>query len=623
MGGRPTRRVLGKPAGKAVHGKDEIRILDDDGKLQGTVALDENLTLHHWMNEHARFEEELDRWKDFRSHQQTLEHKSLLRLTFDRGSIEQKLISILVKLNDWREFQCYQQEVKVRKALMLIWRSTEDIKRIINGETISTEFPSRPEMEYVMENYFRYSQVFLRQKRLETSRTQLAWIESQILEILVEACTSLEADVSLQQQLEMKLQQQANSFDQELKYLKARHVRSVQSPHQSAEIAQKLCHWGSEITRLMHEHFEWEMFVAWREKRSTTEETASVGEKVSNGHSSDLQIWEDYVLYRQTRLHGARNWVTGWEELLKMKESDLNTIPREHLSMLKSTISELQADVEKFQQEVQIAELRFRSAEQQLAELALQGSSLRTSDFTQSNVHPSLRLGPLDSGSNAIIPEDPTLPKDHRTTSSTVSPVTDIPDSVQLSNVQNRGEEIRAKGLDSIMRQPVTVAEVVVPDLVIADNNIQTTDAPSHPCPDGAIGDGEGSGLLHTPRTDVKDALMTDVEDLVNNCSGSASKVHSKGRSTRAKRKSPLPTHKAPTSRKLRSTKTLDQPFSSRVLKRAGKKPTRNAKAFTRKKTKALLSATSIEESPTDSPPPRRSQRLKEKATASISTAAT
>ena len=309
--------------------------------------------------------------------------------------------------------------------------------------------------------------------------------------------------------------------------------------------------------------------------------------------------------------------------MLKGRKDQVTTTPREHLGMLENTISELRADVEKFHQDVQIAQLRFRSAEQQLAEIASQQSCLGTSDSTQQNsTYPSLRLGQLDSDSTAFIHEDFTLSRDHQKTSSTVSPVTGIPDSVQLSNVMSKEEEIRAEENDTTKRQPIPVVEAIVSDRVIADNDIQTTDAPSHPCPDGATGNGEASGLLHSPRTDVKDASMTDVEDLVDTCSGSASKVHSKGRSTRGRRKSPLPAHQACTTKKTRSARTLDQPFSSKVLKHAAKKHTRNAKASTKKETKAIMSAISLEESPTKSPPLRRSQRLEEKAATSLCAAA-
>ena len=609
MGGRPTRQVREKPAGKAVYGKDEIRLVDDHGEFQGTVGLHENLTLHHWMSEHASFQEELDRWKEFRKFQKTMEQVPLLKFTFDSNKMDQRLIDILVRLSDWREFQYYQRE-KVGRALMCIRNSTESMKEIMHED-------------FALANHFSDRNVFSKQMDLETSQKQLEWVERQTLEILAEAYASLAANFSLLQELEMTLEQQASNFDQELKNLEAKPAYPVQYPHQAAELAQRLCHWGSEITRLIDEYLEWKVFLRWRKTPQCTEKEANTGEQASGGQVSDLQIWRDYVSYRRDQLDRARVWVAGWQAEIIFTENEINTVPREHLYMLESTISELRAKVDKFQQDVQIAELRVRSAEQQLDKLASQRSLLGPSYSTQQgDMHPSLPLSPPDTESTAIIPEDSTLPKDHRTTSSTVSPVTGIPESVQSSNVLDKGEEIRAKGHDTTKRQPVTVAEAVVPDQLIDDNGIQTTDPPSHPCPDGPIGDGEGSGSLHTPKTGVKDTLMTDVEDLVNTFSGSASKVHSKGRSTRVKRKSPLPTHQAPTSRKTRSTKTLDQPFSRKVLKHAGKKPTSIAKASTREEIKAILSATSLEESSTDSPSRRRSQRLKEKAAATVSAAA-
>ena len=583
MGGRPTRPVLEKPAGKAIYGKDEIRIMDDHGKLQGTTALDENLTLHHWMNEHARFMEELDRWKDFRKVQKNMVQVPLLKFTFDSSNMDQRLVEILVRLNDWREFQHYQR-VKVGSALSYIRKITESMKEIMHEENACKDTISIIEVQRVLANHFSDWRVFSKQMDLEASQKQLAWIESQVLGILGEACASLAADFSLQQQLEMKLKQQANSLEQELKKLQAKPACPVQYPHQSAGLAQRLCHWGSEITRLISEYWEWKVFLRWRKSPQCTGKVANTEEQASGGQVSDLQIWRDYVSYRRDQLNRARILVAGWQEEINFKERVINTTPREHLYMLESTIAGLRAKVDEFQQDVQMAKLRVRSAEQQLDKLVSQRSCLDTSHSTQpENLHSSLPLGPLNSESNATILEYPTLPRDHRTTSSIISPVTGIADSVQLSNVLDKGEDIRAKGHDTTERQPVTVAEVVVSEQIIADNGIQPTKALSYPCPDGAISDGEGSGLLRTARNDVKDTLMNDVESLVDTCSGIASKVHSKGRSTRVRRKSPSPAQKASTSGKSRSAKLLDQPSSSRVLKQAVKKPTRNAKLSTRK----------------------------------------
>ena len=622
MGGRPTRQVREKPAGKAIYGKDEIRIVDDYGELQGTVGLDENLTVHHWISERALFKEELDRWEDFRNFQKTMVQVPLLKFSFDSNSMDQRLIDILVRLNDWREFQYYQRR-EVGFALGDIRHSTEAMKEIMHQEDASREAILSIEVRRTLAKHFSDWDIFTKQMDLEASQKQLAWIESQILAILAEACASLADDPSLQQQLEMKLKQQTNTFDQELKRLGAKSVCLVQYPHQTAQMTQRLCHWGSEITRIIAEYWEWKVFLRWRKNSQCIKTVVNTGEQASGGQVFDLQIWQDYVSYRRDQLDRARLWVAGWQERIIFKANNINTTPRQHLYMLESSISGLRRKVVEFQKDVQIAEFRVRSAEQQLAEIATQQSCFGTSNSTQqNNMHSSLRLDPLDSEPAANVPEDSMIPKDHRATSSTVSPVTGIADLVQLSAVLNKEEEIREKGNDNTKRQPVTVAEATVLDQVIANNDIQMTDAPSHPCPDGPIGNGEGSELPNTPRDDVKDTSMTNFENLVNTCSRGASKVNSKGCSTRVERESPLPTHQASTSRKIRSAKTLDQPFSSRVRKHTGTKPTRNPKASTREKTTAILSATSLENHPTDSPPLRRSQRLKEKAAASLSTAA-
>lgn len=599
-GGRPTRQVRDSPAGKAVYEQDQIRILNEHGELQITLAPNEDLTVHHWKMESTLFEEQLERWKELRGFQKDRVQVPLLRISLNSNNVDQRLIGILVQLNDWRDFQHYQRR-KVGRELWLMNNSTQRMKEIMYEESTSSV-----ETQFALVNYFWDNMTSSKQDKLEASQMQLAWIEGQILEILAEACDSLAANASLLQELEMKLEQQVSKFDQELKNLEAKPARRVQYPHQSAGPAQKLCHWGSEITRLFNEYWEWKQFLKWRRTPECTEKRASIGDQASCGQISGLQIWQDYVSYRRCQLDRARVRVAGWQEKINFEENRINTTSRDRLYMLKITISGLRAKVDKFQRDVQIAELRVRSAEQQLDDFAQQRPRLGTSYTTdQLTTHPSLPLGPLDSESTAIIPEDSTA------TSSTVSPVTEVPDPVQSSNVLNKGEGAQAEWHDTTRRQSILVAEAAVSDQINPGNDIQPTDAPSHSYSDAATGDGDGSGLLHTDKIDLKDALMTDVEDLV------ASKAHSKSRGTRAKRKSPLLTHQAPTSRKTRSGVVLEQSFSGRVLKHAGKKPARNAKTSIRTETKAILNATSLEGPPTDSPPPRRSQRLKEKAAAS------
>lgn len=617
MGGRPTRKVLEEPAGKAVYGKDEIRIFDEHGEPQGTVALDENLTVHHWKTECVRFEEELDRWKEFRDYQPDMKVYPLLQCTFDPSNMDQRLVKILVMLNDWREFQYYYQRVKVGDALMLTWQSKRDMKKIMDEEDMPQDFTSSSKIACSLEECL--GQAFPGQRDLNTSQKQLAWIESQIPEILTESCASLEADPLLHRQLEMKLEQQANNFNQELESLEARPVRSLQPPHQSARSGQRICHWGAETTRLMQEREEWKIFMGWRKRQLSTEDAAITAEQVPSERSSDLRIWTDYVAYRRYQVDRSRPWLAGLQTLLKIRKKQMKTTPRDQLFMLEMANSWLRADMEKCQHDIHTAELRVRSAEEQLAELSSQRLSPAAVQITlQSNRHPQLPLIPPRSEPTKLVPGSSNLIhlssspiKVLRTKISTNSPVGEIPHSPQPSNVPKEGRNIAAKENKVYKKQPVNVRNKAK-----ANDDTQMMEAPIHAGLEEATGDGERVEVIHAPKSDAGEVVMMDAEEPIDTCSRIASEVRSKCRSTRISRKSSLPIHQAPTSKKTRSAKKLDQTISGRVLKPAVKKPVRKAKAFTDRQNMALLSPTLVEGSPTISPPCRKSQRLRDKAAA-------
>lgn len=618
MGGRATRPVLEEPAGKAIYEKDKFLIVDEKGELQCTVVPDANLTLHHWKSEHTRFEEELDRWRDFRNYQESMEHKPLLKTPFDQSNTDQRLIQILVRLNDWREFQYYYQRVKVGRALMSTWKTTRQMEKIMREEAASNQSSPYPEAQRQLNTCFK--QLFPRQSDLEAAQTQLTWIESQVPEMLVEACASLEADFPLQQQLELKLERQANAFNQELKMLEAKPVPSLQSPRQSADIAERICHWGSEITRLMQEHEQWKIFLLWRKRQPSTEETANIVERGSSEQLSDLRIWRDYVYYRRYQLDRTRSWVAGWQRYHQSSENDMKTIAKDQwLFILENTVSNIRAYVEKFQQDINNIELQVRWAEQQLVELSSQRSSPAMIQMSQqSNTHPQLPLSSPNSEPIQNIPDISSLvhlsssPVEvHRIERSTKSPVSGIPHFAQPSNVPKERRNIAAKEAKIPKKQPVNV-----PNQVKANADTQMMEAPDHAGLGEATGDGERVEVIHTPKSDVGEVVMMDAEEPIDTCSRIASEVPSKCRSTRISRKSSLPICQAPTSKKTRSAKKLDQTISGRVLKPAVKKPVRKAKAFTDRQNMALLSPTLVEGSPTISPPRRKSQRLRDKAAA-------
>ena len=617
MGGRPTRAVLQKPAWKAIYEKHQIRIVDVHGELECTLAPNENLTLHHWSEECSRFDEELERWNEFRDYQRNKELPPLLKTAFDSESTDQRLMKILIRLNDWREFQHYQQ-VKVGRATMLTWKITRAIEKIVRKEAISDNATPSHEISYELDTCL--DKLFRRQRDLETSEKQLTWIESQIPAILSEACASLESAHPLQRQLDIKLEQQVNAFYQELKILEARPDHPVQIACEPVGFAQKICHWGSEVSRLMHQLWEWKIFLKWRRMQPSESKPAHLEEQESSERSSNLQIWVDYVTYRRFQLDRTRSWAASWQRLLKKDENEMKTAPKDlGLIFLQDSITMAREYVERFQQDIYTAESQVQLAEQQLAELSSEYSSSTIVQVTeQSTSHPRLPPSPPESDSVEIIPGDFQLTnlssspeKVRRSRGSTESPIGAISESVQQSNLFNEIWRLLAKKDNINKTQPVTVADVVIPDRVIVNEEFQMTAAPDDLYRHEMIED-SGAELIDTHRSGVEDTLMIDSEDPVNTSSRPTLKVDSKGRSTA--RKLPLPTYLVPTSRKTRSAAKLD---SGRILKKIGKKQVRKVMTLTEQQSLTLQNAASTSYPLAAPISLRRSERLEKKIAAS------
>ena len=610
MGGRPTRKVLLEPAGKAIYVEDEIRILDDHGKVQGTVALDENLTLYHWTKERARFEDELDRWKEFLKHQKERGPGPLLTITLDLEYTDQRLMEILIKLNVWRDFQYYQQ-VQVGRAAMLTWETTRDMEELMHEEASCNEPHLNRKIQCGLSTCFR--QLFPQQQSLETSQMQLAWIKSQVPDILTEACASLDSDGHLQRQLEMKLEQQANAWNQELKNLEARLDPPLQSPHASAGSVPRICHWGSEITRLMDEHWEWKIFLKWRTNKPYAKQLATVEDEDSSELRPGLQIWVDYVSYRRYQLARTRSWVASWQRLQEEEESELENITMDQgLLLLMNVISGIKSDVQRFQQDIHRAELQVQSAEQQLARFS---SSQRFAEGSISS--PRLLPSPPKTESPEIPPQDGQM-KDSSSSPTTIHPprvlarssVTGNRGSMHSSGVLEETEiQVLCRNIHT--EKPFDDADAV-PGHFITDD-----DTPNCSYQYEALGKDKGAEPSGDLQDDVKDTLMIDVEASGHISLPTTRKVDSKARITGLSPKLPMVIHQVPKSTKIQSSIKRDQTASSRILKNTGKRPNEKAKASTKEKSLALLDAISVKGSSTDLLPLRRSQRLKEKGTAS------
>ena len=153
------------------------------------------------------------------------------------------------------------------------------------------------------------------------------------------------------------------------------------------------------------------------------------------------------------------------------------------------------------------------------------------------------------------------------------------------------------------------------PQQVIIDDDIKMTGASEDP---GAV---EGAGNRDTDMTDqgavggtdFKDTDTTDPNDALGNDTLFSSESLSRPSRKIESKKSPTSSGNGVASRKTKSISKPDHTFSGRTPKNVSKKPTKKAKTFTEQQAIILLDAASGKSFAVESSPPlRRSDRLKE-----------
>lgn len=361
MGGRPTRSVLEKPAGKAVYRGEKgiIEILDEHGKLTCTLGHEICPIHYHWTEEFSRFEEELDRWRKFRDYQQSNPQLSPLSTVLNLSEADRSLQAILIQLNEWQNFEAYHQSA-VNTALMSTWRIRQNLEKLFEEEARSGRAASNPEVQSNISTWLE--RLFPRQKDLDSSQKQLTIIESQAFEIISEACASFEDTPLLCQQLEKKLEEQTNAVYQDLVLLGARPTCAAQASSPTAPYIQRILHWKSETSRLLKERREWRMFLKWRKNQANANMLVATEGNQSNGRYMDSVLWRDYVTYRQTQVNKANSWIICWQRLKRSSEKQVEQLTKAGLLCFGGSAASIQRYVERFQEDVRTAEARLRSA---------------------------------------------------------------------------------------------------------------------------------------------------------------------------------------------------------------------------------------------------------------------
>lgn len=619
LGGRPTRSVLEKPAGKAIYKKREgiIDIVDEHGRLTCTLGYDMSPMHYHWTKEYSRFEEELDRWKEFRDYRQSNPHLYPLITALDLEGVDKSLKTILTRFNEWREFEVYHQS-KIDIALMWTWQNMQALGKLFEEELTSDRAVSDPELQWWIEYWL--GRLCPQQVQLEASKKQLACIENQAFELLSEACVSLEGAPLLCQQLEKKMEEQTNAVYQELEILEAKPSDAPQGPCPTASFFQRILYRKIETSRLLNERRQWKMFLNWRENPVPACTLMSTEQQQSDECCVDLALWYDYVTYRKCQLDKAKTSVDCWRRLQSSTEKGIGRARDAGLPTWKGPIASKKY-VESSQQDVGTAEARLRSAQQKLAELSSQQATSAAHESSQSSTQ-CQQLPPSPPASAALR----SCSSDREildlgmspTEAHQPSPTQKRSDSVHASSVPSQVGDKQAENENTEEAQLIAKSDVDVPEQALFfDDDIQMTDAPNDTNSHEVIGRFEEAEPTDTLVSDVQDTLMIDAEDPITPSFTPALEIDPKSRGTRVTRKPSLPIHQVPTSRKTRSATKIDQAISSGVLKKKGKKPANKAKVFTEQQTLALLDAASTSCPSTGPAPLRRSERLKEKAAAS------
>ena len=540
-GGRPTRKLLEELDWKDVNEKGQISIF---GELHSAVGL--KATVYHWTHEWTLFQEESDRWTEFKEYQPKMKKEPLLKITFDPATTDHRLMEILIKMNDWREFQNYQQE-KVGRAASQTRRYARHLERMVSEEIVSDAVISKFEPHEEWHSCLEY--FYHRHRNFEESKKQLTWIESQVPEILAEACDSLKYHDSLQQQLELRLKQQVNALHQVLPHISPEPYHTVILPPDRASFTQKILHWGSEITRLMEEHWEWKHFLKWQGNQQCTEESAINEDQESSRRSTDFQVRADLVCYRKYQFKKAREFVVGWHWVQKDWEKKRAFSQSDRLPMLKTTDPESEGYMKKLQRDLRIAEIRVQSAEQTLAEQYSDPDTVHVSTR-----HPKSPGSPLRTQSPGIGPEKCAIKPSVELFEISTKAITDA----EMADEATAAHDTRATNvLDSLRLHEVN-------------------------------GEDKGGDPRGNFSGSVEDTMMGDVELHVDSIPHSVPRNGCNG-DARARKK------------KTRTTTKLDRTISGTIPKNIGKKPIKSTRPFTEKQNTALLNAASVNCAPADS----------------------
>ena len=611
---------------------------------------------HHWKQENIQFSNELANWRSFRKYQRDVQHLDRSETGLELRNMDASLINALTNLSDWQDFEVFQYH-KLTEATNFENRCRQKFLEITEWKA-STEQSSSSSPPHDAVGAWLYS--FDRnQEAIEAAKKQLKWIKDQWPKVATEASASVSMTPKLQSSLEANFEKQTLSAFDAIQKLGGRPSHTVSPPDESMDVLHRILYWSSETSKYTDELLEWKHFLEWRRGKIGEDSTMRNGEYQCSQVESVLEYSALVEEFRQVEHETALTWLERWRRVVRWYEEEIEA-PRWHVVRTETSrqgfppkflyvyAEAARSHVRKSEQAVTDAAARLGKSRQEHAHaLSEHGQSLSEETAIECSQKPCLPTPSLpdsnslqspqsssDSSSQLSIPSpspaswyssQPSVPpQSPQTSHSTPSPQSSVRmcKGRKPSSKSSSANKLHRRSKKKIARKEAKIKKIdteqqAFTKLMSDSHNVEDDDdilmekAPEVSSPLESKEQSYG--------VESEDTVMTEVKDPPTPILSQPSQPARPIPNTKFK-KLPLPAQ-GPTPRKTRSATKLDQATKSKVLKNTNKKPAKKTMTFTEKQTMMLLDAASNKYPTIIVPPLRRSERLREKAAVSATTA--
>ena len=638
MGGRPKRPVQLQPSWNAIYRHGSIYLYDHEGELEGTLSDDEDPMNRHWQNELANFKAEISLWERFRSHQQKLLGLDRLDTELELDHTNAELVKVLTRLSDWEEFEVFWNHQNVN-ALMFERVGHSYFLDKMEPEALGEE--SSPSSEGHRNIRIGLRQFNRSQKEVRSTKAWLNWIKGEWPKLVAESIDDLSKTPDLQPVLEARFRKQTHATFSAIQELGGQPSHVVSPPDESMDFLHRVLHWSSETAIYKKELGEWRIFLEWRGHQTANKSTMERKGGQRPHFRPALEFFGEFEKFRRCQYNRALSWVKCWRRIVRWYEEEIE-MPNPDYEQY--TPHDLQKYAEVARSRVTESEQKLADAARQL-EKSAQEHARALSEYVSFSDGETRVEGQQGAFPPIPPPSNSECSRTSRSSSSTCSdsslssrsphssqsslssqssqssqsaepPSKDRNPRMQISSLdkaerRSKKKDTRKLGAkianhDTNIEQQAAPSFSPGPQQIITDDDIEMTDASEDP---GAL-----------DRAEIEDTDMIDPHDALSCNALFSSESRSRPSTKIESKKSPISSGNGVASRKTRSVSKTDHALSGRTPKNVGKKPTKKAKTFTEQQAIILLDAASNNSSALESPPLRRSDRLKEKASSSAVT---